>query len=98
MYCFLIYMFYTVIMSAFAIFLYAKDKKLSVNGDERISEKALLAVAVFGGALGAFAGRTLFSHKTRKIYFSVVIGVSLFLQTVVFLAALCSALMIISGV
>ena len=36
----------------------------------RISEAALLQFAFWGGIIGAYAGRALFRHKTRKQPFS----------------------------
>ncbi|MGY6637458.1 MAG: DUF1294 domain-containing protein [Erythrobacter sp.] len=36
----------------------------------RISEASLLQLAFFGGIGGAYAGRALFRHKTRKQPFS----------------------------
>jgi uncharacterized membrane protein YsdA (DUF1294 family) len=42
------------------------DKALAENQTRRISEAALLNLAFFGGIGGAYAGRSLFRHKTRK--------------------------------
>lgn len=49
---------------AFAAF--GIDKSLAENGKRRISEANLLALAFIGGTVGAYAGRSLFRHKTRK--------------------------------
>lgn len=53
---------------AFAAF--GIDKKLAQAGDRRISEDTLLSLALFGGSAGAYAGRRVFRHKTRKQPFS----------------------------
>lgn len=53
---------------AFAAF--GLDKKLAQSGSRRISEANLLALAFAGGSPGAYAGRQLFRHKTRKQPFS----------------------------
>ena len=53
---------------AFAAF--GIDKMLAEAGWWRISEKALLFWAAIGGTPGAYAGRALFRHKTRKQPFS----------------------------
>lgn len=53
---------------AFAAF--GLDKMLAEAGARRISEDNLLALAFFGGTPGAYAGRHLFRHKTRKQPFS----------------------------
>lgn len=49
---------------AFAAF--GIDKSRAEQGAWRISEGTLLQLAFFGGTLGAYAGRALFPHKTRK--------------------------------
>lgn len=54
--------------AAFAAF--GIDKALAENNRRRISEAALLKLAFFGGTPGAYAGRALFRHKTRKQPFS----------------------------
>jgi len=54
--------------AAFAAF--GIDKALAENQARRISEATLLQLAFFGGIGGAYAGRALFRHKTRKQPFS----------------------------
>ncbi|AOL93611.1 DUF1294 domain-containing protein [Porphyrobacter sp. LM 6] len=49
---------------AFAAF--GIDKARAETGAWRISEGTLLRLAVFGGTPGAYAGRAVFRHKTRK--------------------------------
>lgn len=53
---------------AFAAF--GIDKALAESGSRRISEATLLQLSFFGGTPGAYAGRQLFRHKTRKQPFS----------------------------
>lgn len=53
---------------AFAAF--GVDKAKAEAGAWRISEGTLLRLALFGGTPGAYAGRALFRHKTRKQPFS----------------------------
>jgi uncharacterized membrane protein YsdA (DUF1294 family) len=43
---------------------------LAEAGRSRISEENLLSLAFIGGTPGAYAGRQLFRHKTRKQPFS----------------------------
>ncbi len=57
--------------SAFAAF--GVDKALAENGQRRIRESTLLWLAFFGGTPGAYAGRQLFRHKTRKQPFNRVL-------------------------
>ena len=54
--------------SAFAAF--GLDKMQAEAGAWRISEARLLGLAFIGGTPGAYAGRHLFRHKTRKQPFS----------------------------
>ena len=53
---------------AFAAF--GLDKAKAESGARRIAESTLLKLALFGGTIGAYAGRALFRHKTRKQPFS----------------------------
>lgn len=50
--------------------LFGLDKLRAEAGSWRISEGTLLAWAFFGGSIGAYAGRAIFRHKTRKQPFS----------------------------
>ena len=54
--------------AAFAAF--GLDKLLAEHRKRRVSEAALLQLGFFGGTIGAYAGRALFRHKTRKQPFS----------------------------
>ena len=49
---------------AFAAF--GLDKAKARRGAYRIAESTLLLFAFLGGTLGAYAGRSLFRHKTHK--------------------------------
>ena len=53
-----------------AFLAFGIDKILAENGERRIAETTLLQLALFGGIGGAYAGRALFNHKTRKQPFS----------------------------
>ncbi len=53
-------------MNFFAFAAFGIDKSRAEQGQWRISEATLLQLAFFGGTVGAFAGRSLFRHKTRK--------------------------------
>ena len=76
----IIYIALLAFASLIAFAAYGADKAKSRRRKERISERTLLALAVYGGALGAFLGRLTFRHKTNKGYFSAVIVISLLLQ------------------
>lgn len=57
-------------MNAVAFAAFGIDKSLAEAGQRRISEARLLSFALIGGTPGAYAGRALFRHKTRKQPFS----------------------------
>ena len=59
-----------VAMNLLAFAAFGIDKALAEQGMRRISEHTLLQLAFFGGIAGAYAGRALFRHKTRKQPFS----------------------------
>ena len=66
---------------AFAAF--GIDKSLAENNRRRIAEATLLKLAFFGGTIGAYTGRALFRHKTRKQPFSSELHGIAILQLVV---------------
>lgn len=74
------YIVYVIFMTIITIITYKIDKEKALSSKERIKEKTLLALAVFGGGLGAFLGRIISRHKTNKLYFSLVIYLALILQ------------------
>ncbi len=55
-----------VVMNFLAFAAFGIDKSRAERGEWRISEENLLLLAFFGGTIGAYAGRYLFRHKTRK--------------------------------
>lgn len=57
-----------VALNAVALAMFGVDKGMAVGGGRRISERKLLAAALFG-PFGAYAGMKLFKHKTRKLVF-----------------------------
>lgn len=60
--------FIAVNFIAFAAF--GVDKAKAEAGSWRVAESTLLMLAFIGGTPGAYAGRTIFRHKTRKQPFS----------------------------
>ena len=46
--------------------LFGIDKAKARAGSWRVAESTLLMLAFVGGTLGAYAGRAVFRHKTRK--------------------------------
>ena len=50
--------------------LFGIDKAKARAGSWRVAESTLLVLAFLGGTLGAYAGRAVFRHKTRKAPFN----------------------------
>ena len=67
-------------LAAFAAF--GIDKARARAGVWRIQESTLLMLALLGGTAGAYAGRRLFRHKTRKQPFSSQLGAIAILQAI----------------
>lgn len=62
--------YYAIVINLIAFASFGIDKALAENGAWRLSESTLLGWALLGGTPGAYAGRHLFRHKTRKQPFS----------------------------
>lgn len=60
---------YVIGINAFAFLLYGADKFLAVKGFWRFRDSTLIAIALFGGTIGAIAGQRIFRHKTKKYRF-----------------------------
>ncbi len=67
-------------MSLIAFFAYGIDKRRAKRGRWRISEAVLLGLGIFGGAAGALLGMRLFRHKTKHIYFWIILFAALAVQ------------------
>jgi uncharacterized membrane protein YsdA (DUF1294 family) len=59
-----------VAMNFCAFAAFGIDKAKAEGGHWRVQESTLLMLALLGGSPGAYAGRKLFRHKTRKQPFS----------------------------
>ena len=59
-----------IAMNFLAFAAFGIDKARAEAGAWRISEGTLLRLAFLGGTPGAYAGRAMFRHKTRKQPFS----------------------------
>ena len=66
-----------LLINLFTFVCFGVDKARARAGDRRVPESELLGLAIVGGTPGAFLGRQVFRHKTRKQPFStqlMVIG------------------------
>jgi uncharacterized membrane protein YsdA (DUF1294 family) len=58
------------LVNLWTFMLFGFDKIRAEDGTWRVSEGTLLIWAFLGGTIGAYAGRAVFRHKTRKPPFS----------------------------
>lgn len=80
------YLFYLLLINAISFILALSDKNRAIKRKQRISERTLIASAVFGGGLGLLLGMLISNHKTRKKKF--MIGVPLIIVIHLIAAAL----------
>lgn len=71
---------YLAVMNIAAFAAFGWDKMKARWGGWRIPERTLIALALFGGSVGAWAGMKYFRHKTKKAKFKVGILVILTVQ------------------
>jgi uncharacterized membrane protein YsdA (DUF1294 family) len=70
--------------SLLAFALYAVDKSAAIDGRERISERALLAIGTVGGWPGAIVAQQALRHKTAKRSFRIRFWVSVAVNVAAF--------------
>ncbi len=71
---------YLAVINIIAFAMYGIDKSKAEHNKWRISEKALILVAVFGGSIGAYSGMQVFRHKTKHLKFTIGVPVIFVLQ------------------
>ena len=79
----LVYVGYLLLFSLITFILFLVDKQLAIKEKTRIKEKVLLFFVAIGGGIGGYFGRILGHHKTKKIYFSLIINLTLILQLLI---------------
>ena len=78
--------YYLIAINLAAFVAFGIDKSLAEAKRRRISEATLHLLALVGGTPGAYAGRHLFRHKTRKQPFSNVLHAIAILQAAILIA------------
>ena len=73
---------YIVVINIVGFFAMLIDKKKAKKQSYRISEKALLTIALIGGSIGSICGMYKFRHKTKKPAFYIGFPVILILQII----------------
>lgn len=80
------------LVNLWTFMLFGLDKIRAEEGSWRVSEGTLLLWAFLGGTIGAYTGRALFRHKTRKQPFSSSLHQTAIFQ--IFAAALAGGWML----
>ena len=73
-------LYYLLAVNIVAFVLYGIDKYKAKRNKWRVSEAALLTVAVIGGSIGAWGGMRLWHHKTMHKKFKFGIPAIIILQ------------------
>lgn len=72
---------YIAILSLMAFIMMKIDKRQAQKRGQRIPEKNLWRVALFGGGIGAYMGMMAFRHKTKHTNFRIGFLMLALLQT-----------------
>lgn len=75
---------YLLIINILAFVCYGLDKLKAKRNARRISERALLLLALVGGSVGAWLGMLVWRHKTKHTMFSIGVPVMLLLQAALY--------------
>lgn len=63
------YLYYLIIINITSFLFYGIDKRKAIFNKQRISERMLFLLSLFGGPIGSILGMFYFHHKTKKIKF-----------------------------
>ena len=74
---------YLVVINVVTFVVYGIDKRRAIKGKWRISEKALIMLAVCGGSIGAWIGMQVFRHKTKHLLFVIGVPLIFFVEIVI---------------
>ena len=72
--------YYLIIINILTFLVYGIDKWKARNDKWRISEATLLLLAVIGGSIGAWAGMSVWHHKTLHKKFRYGVPLILIIQ------------------
>ncbi|MFJ8063322.1 DUF1294 domain-containing protein [Psychrobacillus sp. NPDC096426] len=66
-----IILIFILLMSIISFLVMGYDKSQAKKHKQRVSERTLWTLAIFGGGIGAYLGMQLFRHKTKHTNFRV---------------------------
>ncbi len=61
-------------ISVVTFLFYGYDKRRAIGNRGRVPEAVLHLLALAGGSLGAILGMLTFKHKTRKLFFKLILA------------------------
>ena len=67
-------------MNLLGFILMAIDKRKARRNRWRVQERDLLAIAIFFGSLGVWAGMKTFHHKTKNKQFTIAVPILIILH------------------
>lgn len=74
--------YYFVFATLVTFIVYGADKWFAIKKKRRISEAALLLMALAGGSIGAIMAMIIFRHKVSKTFFLIKLGCVVAIQIV----------------
>lgn len=74
-----------IIWNFITFIIYGFDKYKAIRQQYRISERALITLAIFGGGLGALISSHIFRHKTKQLKFQIILPLGAIITIVFFL-------------
>ena len=74
---------YLILINIATFIVYGMDKYFAIHDMWRISEKALIALAVAGGSIGAYVAMLTFRHKTMHKIFTLGVPAIIVCQVIV---------------
>lgn len=75
---------YLLIINILAAVVTMVDKRKSIKGKWRVSEKNLFAIALLGGSVGMYITMRIIRHKTRHNSFMIGLPFIFILQAAIF--------------
>ena len=75
--------YYLILINLFAVYITAHDKRAAEKKRWRVKERALMMVAILGGAPAMYLTMLIIRHKTRKPLFMIGIPVIFVLELVI---------------
>ena len=69
-----------LLINLITFIVFGYDKQLAKNREDRVSEKSLFLLMLFGGTIGGLLAMLVFRHKTNKNSFKLMVFGIIILQ------------------